>query len=130
MPDHISQHPAQQVFPQYKVYKGPFKKCDHCGKSGHLMNQCFKRLGYPQKSQPPKLTKKEMKTQRVKHKKIWKPKSTNKNLMAHIPLRLSSYEDCYFDSGCFKHMTGKEKYLKELKTHPGGHVIFGDGVKG
>jgi hypothetical protein len=27
-------------------------------------------------------------------------------------------------------MTGEEKYLKELKTHPEGHVIFGDGVKG
>jgi hypothetical protein len=78
------------VPPQYKKYKGPLKRCDYCGKSGHLMTQCYKRLGYPQKL---KLPRKEIQTQKVKHKKVWKPKSTDKNLMAHTPLRLSSYED-------------------------------------
>jgi hypothetical protein len=115
------------VSAKYKEYKGPLKRCDYCGKFGHLMTQCYKRLGYPQKRISPK---KEIQTQRVKYKEVWKPKSTNKNLMAHTPLRLSSYEDWYFDSGCSKHMTGKEKDLKELKTHPGGNVIFGDGDKG
>ncbi|MCI48138.1 hypothetical protein A2U01_0069381, partial [Trifolium medium] len=61
--DHMSQHHAQHVAPQYKEYKGPFRRCDFCGKSGHIMSQCFKAHGYPQKPKSPKQNKKEIQTQ-------------------------------------------------------------------
>ncbi|MCI40303.1 gag-pol polyprotein, partial [Trifolium medium] len=50
--------------------------------------------------------------------------------MAHTPLKIPSKEEWYFDSGCSKHMTGENKYLKEVRSYSEGCVIFGDGVKG
>jgi hypothetical protein len=84
MSNHISQLPIQYVSPQYRGYKGPFKRCDHCGKSGHLRSECFHLLGYPQKSRSLiQRKKKEIHAQRIDHKdaqtkKVWRPKATNK----------------------------------------------------
>nr|GEV23503.1 hypothetical protein [Tanacetum cinerariifolium] len=36
----------------------------------------------------------------------------------------------YFDSGCFRHMTGNISYLTDFKEHDGGYVAFGGGAKG
>ncbi|CAJ2645128.1 unnamed protein product [Trifolium pratense] len=56
--------------------------------------------------------------------------SSGKSLIAHTSLRASSKEDWYFDSGCSRHMTGVEKYLKEVKSYATSFVTFGDGAKG
>jgi hypothetical protein len=57
-------------------------------------------------------------------------KTTNSNLVAHSPPRMSSKEYWYFNSGCFKHMTEEKKYLRELNSHSEGHITFGDRAKG
>nr|GEV05723.1 hypothetical protein [Tanacetum cinerariifolium] len=36
----------------------------------------------------------------------------------------------YFDSGCFRHMTGNISYLTDFKEHDGGYVTIGGGAKG
>nr|GEV11976.1 putative ribonuclease H-like domain-containing protein [Tanacetum cinerariifolium] len=36
----------------------------------------------------------------------------------------------YFDSGCFRHMTGNISYLTDFKKHDGWYVAFGGGAKG
>ncbi|KAK2374648.1 gag-protease polyprotein [Trifolium repens] len=130
-PDHMSQHHVQHVSPQYKEYKGPLKRCKHCGKTGHLISECFYLHGYLQKPKSPSQNKRKILPPRVKHKedltKVWKPTPPQK---AHTPLEISPSKSWYFDSGCSKHMTGDEKYLKELRSHLKGSVTFGDGVKG
>jgi hypothetical protein len=98
------------------------------------MKECFKIHGYPQRSRSPRKDEKKILAQQVKCqetqvKKVWRPKEDSK-LKAHTCIRLSSYEDWYFDSGCSKHMTGDRKYLKELRPCSKGSVTFGDGAKG
>nr|GEU38370.1 hypothetical protein [Tanacetum cinerariifolium] len=36
----------------------------------------------------------------------------------------------YFNSGCFRHMTGNISYLTDFNEHDGGYVAFGGGAKG
>jgi len=48
-------------------------------------------------------------------KKEWRPKCVG--LIAHTSLRASSSEDWYFDSGCFRHMTGVEKFLENVRPY-------------
>lgn len=36
----------------------------------------------------------------------------------------------YFDSGCSKHMTGRQDYIEKLECIKGGKVTFGDGAQG
>ncbi|MCH82421.1 gag-protease polyprotein, partial [Trifolium medium] len=104
--NNMSQHQVQHVSPQHKGYKEPIKRCDHCGRSGHMRSQCFKLHGYPQRPKSPRQSKKEIQAQKVwkskdtQTKKVSKPKATTSNLMAHTPLKVSSKEDLYFDSGC------------------------------
>jgi hypothetical protein len=98
------------------------------------MKECFKIHGYPQRSRSPRKNEKKIlvqqeKCQETQVKKVWRPKEDSK-LKAHTCIRLSSYEDWYFDSGCSKHMTGDKKYLKELRPCSKGSVTFGDGAKG
>ncbi|WJX34144.1 hypothetical protein P8452_22282 [Trifolium repens] len=87
MPDHMSQHHVQHVSPQYKEYKGPLKRCKHCGKAGHLVSECFHLHGYPQKPKSPSQNKKKTLPQEVKYKevltKVWKPTPPQK---AHTSL--------------------------------------------
>ncbi|WJX61979.1 hypothetical protein P8452_47025 [Trifolium repens] len=155
MSSHMAQHPAQhkrnenirQLHKQQKKHtprphlkklysqnRRAFNRCDHCGRSGHVMKECFKIHGYPQRPRPPRKNEKKILVQQEKYqetqvKKVWRPKEDSK-LKAHTCIRLSSYEDWYFDSGCSKHMTGDKKYLKELRPCSKGSVTFGDGAKG
>ncbi|KAK2382478.1 gag-protease polyprotein [Trifolium repens] len=155
MSSHMSQHPVQhkrnenmgQVHKQQKKHiprphlkklysqnRRAFNRCDHCGRSGHVMKECFKIHGYPQRPRSPRKNEKKILVQQEKYqetqvKKVWRPKEDLK-LKAHTCIRLSSYEDWYFDSGCSKHMTGDKKYLKELRPCSKGSVTFGDGAKG
>ena len=155
MSSHMSQHPVQhkrngnigQLHKQQKKHiprphlkklysqnRRAFNRCDHCGRSGHVMKECFKIHGYPQRSRSPRKNEKKILVQQEKYqetqvKKVWRPKEDSK-LKAHTCIRLSSYEDWYFDSGCSKHMTGDRKYLKELRPCSKGSVTFGDGAKG
>ncbi|WJX84056.1 hypothetical protein P8452_66666 [Trifolium repens] len=103
----------------YSQNRRAFNRCDHCGRSRHVMKECFKIHGYPQRPRSPRKNEKKILVQQVKFqetqvKKVWRPKEDSK-LKAHTCIRLSSYEDWYFDSGCSKHMTGDKKYLKELR---------------
>ncbi|KAK2362046.1 gag-protease polyprotein [Trifolium repens] len=155
MSSHMSQHPAQhkrnenigQLHKQQKKHtprphlkklysqnRRAFNRCDHCGRSGHVMKECFKIHGYPQRPRSPRKNEKKILVQQEKYQetqvqKVWRPKEDSK-LKAHTCIRLSSYEDWYFDSGCSKHMTGDKKYLKKLRPCSKGSVTFGDGAKG
>jgi hypothetical protein len=99
--------------------------CHHCGKKGHIRPFCYKLYGYPRHWQQPKTSPRD-----GAGKKEWIPKCENKGLIAHTSLRASSREDWYFDSGCSRHMTGVEKYLKDVKGYASSFVTFGDGAKG
>ena len=37
---------------------------------------------------------------------------------------------CYLDSGCSRHMTGDKEQFNKLDAKDGGHVTFGNNVKG
>ncbi|XP_050875915.1 uncharacterized protein LOC127079575 [Lathyrus oleraceus] len=74
-------------------------------------------------SHPKSKGKKWKKTQA---KKVLKPKKTVKCLLAHVPLRVSSRKDWYFDRGCSHHMTGERIYIEELKPYSNTYVKFCD----
>lgn len=40
---HMSQPHARHVYPQHRGYK----RCHHCGRSGHIRLYCYKLYGYP-----------------------------------------------------------------------------------
>jgi hypothetical protein len=98
--------------------------CHHCGERGHIRPFCFKLHGYPE------WYTKTGATSSVPNKKEWKTKSNETGLVAHATVEVSSSEAWYFDSGCFKHMTGIAGYLKDLKPYKAKSVVFGDGGKG
>ncbi|WJX25000.1 hypothetical protein P8452_14078 [Trifolium repens] len=133
------QHP--KIYPMVKIGQGSktFSKhsrtpghhgrsrqwiCHHCWKKGHIRPLCYKLYGYPNHRQKSKTSS------GVGAGKEWKPKSENVGLVAHTSLGASSREDWYFDSGCSRHMTGVEKYLKDVKAYNSSFVTFGDGAKG
>src|ERR1044072_9231966 len=75
--------------------------------------------------------------QRLRHpkhkfitRKKWRIKKKESAQIAHTSLRVSSKEDCYFDSGCSRHMTGMKSYLIGLKAYATSYVTFDDGAKG
>ncbi|KAK2436309.1 hypothetical protein QL285_021309 [Trifolium repens] len=118
MSSHMSQHPVQQKRNEnigqlhkqqkkhipiphlkklYSQNRRTFNRCDHCGRSGHVMKKCFKIHGYPQRSRSPRKDEKKVLAQQVKCqetqvKKVWRQKEDSK-LKAHTCIRLSSYED-------------------------------------
>jgi hypothetical protein len=119
-------HPAPH---QTHVHKKKFttEECHYCGKNGHSKPSCYKLYGYPKKksqTQPRAFHAKD------KIKKEWKPKAKVAAHIAHTSLRASSREDWYFDSGCSRHMTGVEKFLRDIKSYTTSYVTFGDGAKG
>ncbi|PNX89518.1 gag-pol polyprotein [Trifolium pratense] len=142
---HLSEHPPsrKQTRPKPK-YRGKFRSwiCHHCGRKGHIRPFCFKLYGYPDRSYQPKSkplvknTKKEWKPKDEDVKgdvvkvKEDNPKCNNGCLIAHTSLKVSSREDCYFDSGCSRHMTGIERYLTDVESYATNFVTFGDGAKG
>ncbi|WJX12965.1 hypothetical protein P8452_03412 [Trifolium repens] len=140
MLQHLTPHP--KTYPNVKLRQGPrtfanqrrapghhghSRKwfCHHCGMKGHIRPFCYKLYGYPRHWQQPKTAPREESV-----RKVWQPKAENKGLIAHTSLRASSREDWYFDSGCSRHMTGVETYLKDLKGYASSSVTFGDGAKG
>lgn len=51
-------------------------------------------------------------------------------LITYTPIRSSSREVWYFDSGLSRHVTGEEIHLEELKPYSIYYVMFGDGARG
>ncbi|KAK2382310.1 hypothetical protein QL285_069855 [Trifolium repens] len=111
------------------VHKKKFTtvKCHYCGKKVHSKPSCYKLYGYPKKKPQPQSRAYHAK---ARTKKEWKPKAEVAAHIAHTSLRASSREYWYFDSGCSRHMTGVEKFLKDIKSHTTSYVTFGDGAKG
>ncbi|CAJ2667397.1 unnamed protein product [Trifolium pratense] len=111
-------------------------RCHHCGRKGHIRPYCYKLYGYPSEipqESDPSITKTRMEWKQkddTTNIKEYTAESSGKSLIAHTSLRASSKEDWYFDSGCSRHMTGVEKYLKEVKSYATSFVTFGDGAKG
>ncbi|CAJ2641400.1 unnamed protein product [Trifolium pratense] len=111
-------------------------RCHHCGRKGHIRPYCYKLYGYPSEvpqESDPSITKTRMEWKQKDdaiNTKEYTAESSGKSLIAHTSLRASSKEDWYFDSGCSRHMTGVEKYLKEVKSYATSFVTFGDGAKG
>lgn len=99
--------------------------CNYCGRNGHIRPFCFKLHGYPKHFQ-----KRSLVQEVVNVKKAWKPKGDVVGLIAHTSLRASFREDWYVDSGCSRHMTGKNKYLESVKSYKSSYVAFGNGAKG
>jgi len=96
--------------------------CHHCGRKGHVRPFCFELYGYPNQAEH------ESPEPVVRNaKKMWKSKSDNVGLMAHISLRTSSKKNWYFDSGCSRHMTRFKEFLDTEKSYTGSHVTFGNG---
>jgi hypothetical protein len=111
---------------QKPPHKGKFTalKCHYCGKNGHIKFFCYKLYGYPKKKNEPRAYHAKART-----KKEWKLKDKVAAHIAHTSFRASSKEDWYFDSGCSMHMTGVEKFIKDLKSYTTSYVTFGDGAK-
>ena len=63
-------------------------------------------------------------------RRVWVRKVDLVCHVAYNSLKASSVDSWYFDSGCSKHMTGENKFLKDVLTCTEGHVTFGDGIKG
>jgi DNA-binding protein YbaB len=120
-------HPAPH---QRHMHKKKFTtvKCHYCGKNGHSKSSYYKLYGYPKKKPQPQTTRAYHAKARVK--KEWKPRVKEAAHIAHTSLRASSREDWYFDSGCSRHMTGVEKFLKDIKSYTTSYVTFGDEAKG
>ena len=51
-------------------------------------------------------------------------------LVGHTSQKTSSNEVWYFDSGCFRHMTGKIGCIENIRSCEKGFVTFGDSGKG
>ncbi|KAK2402491.1 cysteine-rich RECEPTOR kinase [Trifolium repens] len=119
-------HPAPHQTHAHKK-KSTTVKCHYCGKNGHSKSCCYKLYGYPKKKSQPQHRAYHAK---ARTKKEWKPKAKVVAHIAHTSLRASSREDWYFDSGCSRHMTGVEKFLKDIKSYTTSYVTFGDGAKG
>src|ERR1044072_2589334 len=121
MLEHVVQHVTSSV----KGVKQTTWVCHDCGRYGHLRPYCYKLNGFPKdalKVQIPKA--------RTHNKKVWRVKKDESAQIAHTSLRVSSKEDCYFDSGCSRHMTGMKSYLIGLKAYATSYVTFDDGAKG
>jgi len=118
------QHPEEHQIVK-KIKKSHPWVCHYCGRKGHIRPFCFKLYGYPNQfdHKSPELVV-------INAKKVWRPKSNNFGLMAHISSGTPSKEDCYFDSGCSRHMTGSKKILDTKKSYISSHIIFGNREKG
>ncbi|CAJ2665853.1 unnamed protein product [Trifolium pratense] len=151
MSPHLSPRQQRQVLPHVAPHQQRWQRprfiprprsryhswrCHHCGKKGHIRPYCYKLYGYPSEApqeSDPFITKTRMEWKQkddVINTKEYTAESSGKGLIAHTSLRASSKEDWYFDSGCSRHMTGVEKYLKEVKSYATSFVTFGDGAKG
>jgi hypothetical protein len=99
--------------------------CHHCKRKGHIKPFCYKLYGYPKHSEH-KSSESEMRNV----KKEWMPKSNNVGLVGHTSKKPAFNEVWYFDSGCSRHMTGKNSYFEHIRPCERGYVTFGDGGKG
>jgi len=117
--EQMMEHPVELPKPEL-VKEPPSWKCHFFNRQGHKKPFCYKLYGAPRLYQPgPTISM---------VKKEWRPKCVG--LITHTYLRASSSEDCYFDSGCFRHMTGVDKFLEYVRPYAKSYVTFGDGAKG
>ncbi|CAJ2637520.1 unnamed protein product [Trifolium pratense] len=151
MSPHLSPRQQRQVLPHVAPHQQRWQRprfiprprsryhswrCHHCGRKGHIRPYCYKLYGYPSEipqESDQSITKTKMEWKQkddATNTKEYTAESSGKSLIAHTSLRASSKEDWYFDSGCSRHMTGVEKYLKEVKSYATSFVTFGDGAKG
>ncbi|KAK2429199.1 gag-protease polyprotein [Trifolium repens] len=119
-------HPTPHQKPVNKR-KSTSLKCHYCGKYGHIKSFCYKLYGRLKKGSQSQTRAYQTK---AKVKKELKPRVQEAAHIAHTSLRASSREDWYFDSGCSRHMTGVETYLKDIQSYTTNYVTFGDGAKG
>nr|GEV43623.1 hypothetical protein [Tanacetum cinerariifolium] len=62
---------------------------------------------------------------------VWRPKiKVQDHVSKNSDLQDALKDQGYFDSGCYRHMTGNVSYLSDFKEHNGGYVTFGGGAKG
>ncbi|CAJ2654309.1 unnamed protein product [Trifolium pratense] len=109
-----------------KKNQDEYPPCGICKRTNHAEKYCRFRDGNLTHTQRMEWKQKDDTT----NTKEYTAESSGKSLIAHTSLRASSKEDWYFDSGCSRHMTGVEKYLKEVKSYATSFVTFGDGAKG
>ena len=59
---------------------------------------------------------------------VWRIKSPERCKIAFTSVQTTD-DAWYFDSGCFRHMTGNKSYFTNLNDCVTGHVTFADGAK-
>lgn len=124
MLDHMSQHPAQHVYPHNRGNKNSSWRCQHCERYCHIRPFCFRLHRYPHPYIHSRLNiNKGKKTQA---KNMWKHREIVACLIAHTSLTVSSREGWNFDSGCSRHITGEKNYLEELKLYSNSYFKVGD----
>jgi DNA-dependent RNA polymerase auxiliary subunit epsilon len=97
------------------------RTCHFYKKKRHIRPFCYRLFELPQQ-----LRQKAHKSRRITVRKVWKPKSYNVELMAHISQKTLSKERWYFDSGCSLHMTGSKDMLNIEKSCGNSYVTFGN----
>lgn len=61
---------------------------------------------------------------------VWRDKGEALSHITYTLLKVSYHEYWYLGSGCFRHITGENNYLKNIKPYSKFYVTFGDGAKG
>lgn len=89
--DHMSQHPAQHMYPHYGRNNKSSWKYHHCGIYGNITPYFYILYGYPHPYSQPRFNKNKGKETQAK--KVWKPKEPITYLIAHTSLRVSLRED-------------------------------------
>ncbi|KAA0048228.1 gag-pol polyprotein [Cucumis melo var. makuwa] len=98
------------------------RACYYCGRKGHIRSICYK-LRQDQLRQ-----QKHWNRSRGQPCLVWRIKFVERCKIAFTSVQ--TVDDAwYFDSGCFRHMTGNKSYFTNLNDCVTGHVTFGDGAK-
>ena len=126
MSHHMSQHQRR------RQQKGKHQRwrCHYCGKFGHKKPFCYKLYGHPSPVHHQTHHQPRPKQHMPVNKKQWVPKTNVTSLIAHTPLRISTKEEWYFDSGCSRHMTGNIDLITDFHPHAISYVTFVDGANG
>ncbi|XP_057452263.1 uncharacterized protein LOC130744085 [Lotus japonicus] len=106
---------ADDSYPLVQKVRSSSWRCHHYGQHGHIRPYCYRLYGAPQNW---KLIQKY--TYANPKRREWKPKNNVTSLVAYTSLRVSSKEDWYFDSGCFRHDGAKGKIKGSGKIVSGG----------
>ena len=110
-----------------KSSKRPTHKiCYFCGRAGHIWRYCLNYLLFMRRRLDTRQTKYLRRPRTEWHPKI----HTESCKVALTSVKSLNSGDWYFDSGCFRHMTGNIDFFSELSECKVGSVVFGHGGKG